>query len=60
MKRLLAHFPHALWINPVAEAHWDDSESSQLIQQLMGGRMCPLTVEGLERGIRQLKTAHVG
>lgn len=55
MKRLLAHFPHALWINPVAEAHWDYSESSQLIQQLMGGRMCPLTVEGLERGMKVLK-----
>ena len=50
LKRLLAHYPHAVWINPRQEAHWDYSESTRLIHQLMAGRMCPLTVEGLERG----------
>ena len=60
LKRLLAHYPHAVWINPCQEAHWDYSESTRLIHQLMAGRMCPLTVEGLERGIRMLKQSRLG
>jgi hypothetical protein len=47
-------------LQPFQEAHWDYSESTRLIHQLMAGRMCPLTVEGLERGIRMLKQSRLG
>jgi uncharacterized protein with von Willebrand factor type A (vWA) domain len=38
----------------VAERDWDHSQSIRLMRQLMGGRMYPLTLEGLDRAMREL------
>ena len=50
LKRLLAHSPHAVWIQPLPGSALGLQRSPARIHQLMVGRMCPLTVEGLERG----------
>ena len=55
MKRLLAHFPHALWINPVAEGDWRYTQSTTLIRRIFEDRMVPMTLDGLARGIRELR-----
>ncbi|NWK79987.1 VWA domain-containing protein [Aquitalea sp. LB_tupeE] len=55
MQRLLAHFRHAAWLNPVAERYWGYTPSLQLMQQLMQQRMFPLTLEGVDRAMRSLK-----
>jgi hypothetical protein len=52
--RLLDHYRHAVWLNPVPESHWQYSTSVQLTRQLMGERMFPLTPDGLERAMRLL------
>ena len=49
MQRLLDHFEHAAWINPQAENWWRHHQSIQIMHQLMGGRMFPLTLDGLDR-----------
>ncbi|EKE75038.1 vWA domain-containing protein [Oceanibaculum indicum] len=54
MKRLLDTYPRAIWLNPVAEGRWPWFESIQAIHQMMEGRMFPLTLDGLDRGIREL------
>ena len=54
LERLLSTWPHAAWLNPLPEAHWAYTQSIQMIQQLIGKRMFPLTVDGLERAMRQL------
>ncbi len=54
MQRVLDIYPKAIWINPVPEKYWDYTPSVQMIRQLMGERMFPLTVDGLERGMREL------
>jgi uncharacterized protein with von Willebrand factor type A (vWA) domain len=54
LKRVLDHFPRAIWINPVQEAHWRYTHSVGMIQEAMTGRMVPLTLDGLERGMREL------
>ncbi|KZD04880.1 vWA domain-containing protein [Oceanibaculum pacificum] len=54
MQRLLATYQRAIWLNPVAEGRWPWLESIRSIQQLMAGRMFPLTLDGLDRGIREL------
>ncbi len=54
LERLLNTWRRAVWLNPVAEAHWDNTPSIQLIQQLTGKRMFPLTIDGLERAMRVL------
>jgi len=52
--RLLAHFKQAIWINPVPRAHWGYTQSTVMLQKLMEGRMVPLTLDGLEQGMRFL------
>jgi len=54
MKRLLDTYPRAIWLNPVAEGRWPWFESIQAIREMMEGRMFPLTLDGLDRGIREL------
>ena len=54
MRRLLANWPAAVWINPIPEQHWTMSQSIRMMQQLVDGRMFPLTIEGLDRAMREL------
>jgi uncharacterized protein with von Willebrand factor type A (vWA) domain len=58
MQRLLAVYPNTIWLNPQPEAVWDYHESIRITRQLMGERMFPLTLEGLDRGMRLLSKAH--
>ena len=55
VNRLLDQFPCAIWLNPKAENVWQYTQSIQLAQELMDSRMFPLTIEGLESGIKTLK-----
>jgi uncharacterized protein with von Willebrand factor type A (vWA) domain len=54
MERLLAHFPKAVWLNPVPPKHWDYTHSISLIRQIVGNRMFPLTIEGIDQAMRAL------
>ncbi|WP_044562184.1 VWA domain-containing protein [Azospirillum sp. B4] len=54
LRRLLDVYRRAIWLNPVAEGHWPYTQSVSLIRQLMEGRMYPLTLQGLEAGMREL------
>ncbi len=60
MGRLLATWPHAIWLNPVPEERWNHTDSIRIVRDLMGGRMFPLTLAGLERGIEALKRPLAG
>ena len=57
MSRLLAAWPHAVWLNPQPRNRWSYVPSIQMVRELMGDRMYPLTLEGLEQGIRALQRA---
>ena len=54
MQRLTNVYPAAVWLNPAHEKQWGYSQSTKLIQQLMDGRMYPLTLSGLEDAMRTL------
>ena len=54
LERLLTTWPHAVWLNPLPEEHWAWTLSIQMIRQLLGERMFPLTLDGLERAMRTL------
>lgn len=54
MQRLTQTYPHAVWLNPVPENQWDYTHSIRMVRQLMGGRMFPLTLEGLDAAMREL------
>jgi uncharacterized protein with von Willebrand factor type A (vWA) domain len=54
MQRLLATYPKAIWLNPEPEQRWAHTPSIQILSELMEQRMFPLTLGGLERGMREL------
>ncbi|MBY6055009.1 vWA domain-containing protein [Leisingera daeponensis] len=43
-----------LWINPVPEKYWDYTHSIGMIREIFENRMVPMTLDGLERGMREL------
>lgn len=58
MQRLLAVYKDTIWLNPQPEAVWNYHESIGITRQLMGDRMFPMTLDGLDRGMRLLSKAH--
>ena len=54
LQRVLDHFPKTIWLNPLPSEHWTYTHSTRLIQQQFGGRMFPLTLEGLDNAMRAL------
>ena len=54
LQRAREHWPDHLWINPVPERYWDYTHSIGMIRELFEDRMVPMTLEGLDRGMRDL------
>lgn len=54
LQRFTTTFPSAIWLNPEPENIWEYRPSIAIIRQQMDNRMYPLTLEGLERGMRTL------
>ncbi len=55
IKRLLNTYPNAIWLNPEPRVRWDYTPSIKLARELMGDRMYPLTIAGLDEGIKALR-----
>jgi hypothetical protein len=54
LQRFFNTFPKSVWINPEPEGLWQYRQSVSVIRQLAGGKMFPMTLEGLTRAMRQL------
>jgi len=54
VKRLTNAFPKHAWINPEPQGVWQYRQSISIVQQLVGQRMFPLTLAGLEGAMRLL------
>jgi uncharacterized protein with von Willebrand factor type A (vWA) domain len=54
MDRVTRTYPACVWLNPVPEEQWDYTHSIRTMKQLMSGRMYPLTLEGLDKAMREL------
>ena len=55
MTRIAAHFPRLAWLNPEPQERWQWTPSVEMTRALVGGRMFPLTLEGLDGAMRELK-----
>ena len=53
-QRMLDQWPNAIWLNPRPETRWDHTPSTMIIKEVMANRMFPLSIEGLDRGLRVL------
>jgi uncharacterized protein len=54
LNRLIDRYPKFAWLNPEPEGVWDYRQSVSVIKQLMANRMYPVTLQGLERAMREL------
>lgn len=54
IKRLLNTYSKAIWLNPEPRQRWDFTPSTKITRELMDDRMYPLTVAGLDEGIKAL------
>lgn len=55
MQRLTNIYESVVWLNPVRQTSWDYTPSTQLIRELIGDRMYPLTLSGIESAMAELK-----
>ena len=55
LHRLVQTYEHLVWLNPVPRAHWDHTQSVELVREIIGPqRMFPLTLQGLDDAMREL------
>ena len=55
MRRLVRHWPRLIWLNPAPQGWWRYTESIGIMDKLVEGRMFPLTLAGLDDGLRELR-----
>ena len=54
MDRVAQHWNSVAWLNPTPQRHWDHTPSIGVMRELLGSRMFPLTLEGLDSAMREL------
>jgi len=54
LRRLAERFPKFAWLNPEPEGVWEYRQSIAVIRQVLQNRMYPVTLQGLERAMREL------
>ncbi len=55
LQRLAHVYERLVWLNPVDENTWNYIGSVKMIRQLIGDRMYPLTLSGIDRAMAELK-----
>ena len=55
MKRVTDIYESVVWLNPVREDSWEYTPSTSLLRELIGDRMYPLNLSGIERAMAELK-----
>lgn len=55
MQRVADIYENVVWLNPVREVSWDYTPSTQLVRELIGDRMYPLTLSGIESAMAELR-----
>ena len=58
LNRVRAQWPNSTWLNPIQQKHWGYTHSIQMIRDVFGERMYPLTLAGLETMTRELSRKH--
>ena len=54
LERAMSQWPSNIWINPTKEKYWGYTHSTQIINEIFENRMFPLTLKGLESGMKAL------
>ncbi len=54
LQRMANTYPATIWLNPTPEEHWNYSQSTKIVRELVNDRMYPLTLGGLDDAMREL------
>ena len=54
LQRARNQWPNNIWINPAQEEYWKYTQSTVILQDMFESRMIPLTLNGLDEGMRLL------
>ena len=54
LNRIRSQWPNNLWINPVKQNLWGYTQSIEMIKEIFENKMVPMTLEGLEQGMKEL------
>jgi uncharacterized protein with von Willebrand factor type A (vWA) domain len=54
LQRLTEIYERVVWLNPTPERYWGYTQSVQMIQDLLAQRMYPLTLDGLDKAMKEL------
>lgn len=54
LARALEQWPNSIWLNPTRQDYWPYTHSIDIIRNIFGGRMYPLTLSGLEAATKEL------
>ena len=54
MDRVANTWEAVAWLNPTPQRHWDHTPSIGVMRQLIGDRMFPLTIQGLDKAMKEL------
>ncbi|UYV35877.1 VWA domain-containing protein [Rhodobacteraceae bacterium D3-12] len=54
LTRAREQWPSHMWINPVPEKHWGYTHSIGMMREIFEDRMVPMTLKGIEQGMREL------
>ena len=54
LQRARNQWPNNIWINPAQEDYWKYTQSTVILQDMFENRMIPLTLNGLDEGMKLL------
>ena len=54
LERLSSHYRRSAWLNPTPRQSWGHGRSISMVNDLMEGRMFPLTVNGIDEMTKEL------
>lgn len=54
LQRAREQWPQHMWLNPTPERYWQYTQSIAMIREIFEDRMVPMTLEGIERGMKEL------
>ena len=54
LQRARNQWPNNIWINPAQEDYWKYTQSTVILQNIFESRMVPLTLNGLDEGMKLL------
>ena len=52
--KAISQWESHMWINPVPKKYWDYTQTIQMVSDIFSGKMVPLTLSGLDKGMKQL------